>query len=285
MNPPGDADPLWRLVAVAAIWVAAYAILSAYGVHWVPLSLARHLTLQAFLGLVQLATLGIGLGAAFALLRDPGRVFPLRPDRARQIGVAALLTPAVFSLVTTAAFLIARPTLLAELMAGGRAAVQQNTGRFGRELVHASALVTLVWGALIAPLVEELFFRGILFTTVVRVVRSGLVAALIVAALFGWLHWDMPGGLGIVRLVSALGLGLAAGVARSVSGSVGPAIVVHALFNLLSVASARRWVVTETFPTKYSAPTLVTALGAVTALAAVFWWWRGRRRPRAELGS
>jgi hypothetical protein len=251
----------------------------------VPLSLARHLTLQAYLGLIQLVTLGVGLGAAFAVLVHPAEAIPLRPQHARAVIFTVALTPAVFSLVTTTAFLVARPTLIAELMVGGRAAVQQNSGQFGRELAGASAWLTLLWAAVVTPLVEELFFRGVLFTAFARVVKSGILTAVLVAALFGWLHWDMSGGLGIVRLVSALGLGLACGIARYATGSVAPAIVLHSLFNFLSVASVRRWVVTETLPTKYSAPTLVTAIGCAGVVGVLGTWWWLRRRPPASTMS
>jgi membrane protease YdiL (CAAX protease family) len=79
----------------------------------------------------------------------------------------------------------------------------------------------------------------------------------------------MPGGLGIVRFVSALGLGFACGLARQYSGSIAAAVVLHVLYNTLSLASVRRWIVTDTFPVKNGAPTLVTIVGAVGVVVAV----------------
>jgi membrane protease YdiL (CAAX protease family) len=182
-----------------------------------------------------------------------------------------------FALTTTCAFLIARPTLIAELMAGGRDLAQRSTGRFGRELVQSSALLTIAWGAIVSPVGEELFFRGALYSFVQRIIKSATATTVVVAALFGIAHWDTPGGLGIVRLVSALGLGLACGAARQATRTVTASILLHALFNLISIASVRRWIVTETFPTKYSTPTLVTALGALGLLAAAIWHLARRR--------
>ena len=87
----------------------------------------------------------------------------------------------------------------------------------------------------------------------------------------------MPGGLGIVRFVSALGLGLACGLARQRSGSVVPPILVHVGFNALSLATARRLVVSETFPMKSGVPTLVAAIGAVALWAVVLRYLLSRR--------
>jgi hypothetical protein len=69
--------------------------------------------------------------------------------------------------------------------------------------------------------------------------------------------------MGIVRVVSAAGLGLACGVARQATGSTLAAIVLHCVFNVLSLATARRWVVTETFPTRLMVPTLLSLFAVV----------------------
>jgi membrane protease YdiL (CAAX protease family) len=89
------------------------------------------------------------------------------------------------------------------------------------------------------------------------------------ALAFGWMHADMPGGLGIVRLVSALGLGLACGVARHHGRSIAVPIVLHALYNALSLATTRRWVTSEAFPMKLGVPTLLSLIGAAALLFAL----------------
>jgi membrane protease YdiL (CAAX protease family) len=93
--------------------------------------------------------------------------------------------------------------------------------------------------------------------------RAGGVATLGVATLFGLLHRDMPGGLGIVRFVAATGLGLACGVSRQASGTVLAPVLLHVAFNALSIATARRWVVTADFPMKWGAPTAVSGLAVL----------------------
>lgn len=275
--PSSDPRDTLRLLAVVIVWAGVFQVLSVYGFDILPRALLGELTLEAYLSLIQLVTLGAGLGAAFALLFRPEESLPLRGAKSRGLAVVALVSPIVFSASTTVAFLVARPTLIAEILAGGQEAAQENTGRFGRELVQSPALLAFVWGAVISPVGEELFFRGALWSLVegassrvlrVRWLRESLTTVLIGIG-FGLLHRDMPGGLGIVRFVSALGLGLACGFARQATGTVAAPMALHAAYNALSLAAVRRWVVTETFPMKYGAPTLVTAAGAIAAVAAV----------------
>ena len=44
--------------------------------------------------------------------------------------------------------------------------------------------------------------------------------------------------------------------------------MLHVLLNALALASARRWVVSETFPKHYTVPTLVTLMAAVGLVCA-----------------
>jgi membrane protease YdiL (CAAX protease family) len=305
MDPSPDAKYTLRLSIAVAVWAAAYHSLSTFGVAIFPRALLRELTLEAYMALVQLLTLGVGVGAVFALVQNPETALPLRTASRRSLLITATLAPFVFAVCTTVAFLVAKPTLIAEILEGGRELAQRNTGRFGRELVESPAILALAWGAVISPLGEESFFRGALWSLVQSVVarfagtmqaepsdalpseliepsliESGLamsgrwfvaggLTTILVGLLFGFLHRDVPGGLGIVRFVSALGLGFACGLARQNSGSVVPAVLLHVLYNALSLASVRRWVVTETFPVKNGAPTLVTIVGVVGVVVAV----------------
>jgi membrane protease YdiL (CAAX protease family) len=288
-----------RLLVVVVVWAASFRLLSLYGVDLMPRAFARQLTLEMYLALVQVLTLAIGLVAALLLVQAPREQLALATSKPSAVVVGALLTPAIFVVATGAAFQIARPTLLEELARGGVALVQKSTGEFGRELTQAPLALSLLWGAVVSPIAEELFFRGALFTLVLSVteprpkneapdalspellqdgaaarafgasvewLRRGGAATIVVALVFGFLHRDMPGGLGIVRFVSALGLGLACGLARQLTGSVVPPITIHMGFNALSLCTARRLVVSETFPMKSGVPTLVAAVGA-----ALFW--------------
>lgn len=299
-----------RLSLVVITWAASFRLLSLYGVDLMPRAFARELTLEMYLALVQAVTLGIGLLASSLLLEAPLEKLALTRAKPARVLASVLLTPAIFVVATGAAFQIARPTLLEELARGGVALVQKSTGEFGRELTQAPFVLSFLWGAVLSPVAEELFFRGALFTLLLSLserrrqrtapdalsaelfedaavaralrasalwLRQGGAATLVIALIFGFLHRDMPGGLGIVRFVSALGLGLACGLARQLTSSVVPAILVHVGFNALSLLTARRLVVSATFPMKAGVPTLVAAVGAALLWAVAIRYLLSRR--------
>ncbi len=80
------------------------------------------------------------------------------------------------------------------------------------------------------------------------------------------MHADTPGGLGIVRVMSAFGLGMGTGHARHKTGALWAPMALHMSFNLLTLATTRRWVVTATLPLKYGVPTSLVLAGAVCLL-------------------
>jgi membrane protease YdiL (CAAX protease family) len=289
---------------VVVAWGLALRLLAVHGVRLLPLSLARELTLQGFLALVSIAATLFGLALSWLLLDRPRDALGLRIPGARTLLGAALLAPPIFVLASFVAVQLALPTLLEELRAKSVQAVRESTGEFGRELVHSPALMALFWGALLAPIAEELYFRGALYSLVQNsierlrprrsvdagaatpsarlpegVVRpsaflqgaralghwfaSGGVAVLVSAAVFGLFHADMQGGMGIIRVASAVGLGLACGAARQATSSLTAPLLIHVLFNALSIATSRRWVVTESFPTYRMVPTLLMLVGGV----------------------
>jgi membrane protease YdiL (CAAX protease family) len=294
------------------VWLAAARLLAQYGVQLLPASVTHGLTLQSYLALVQLVSTLLGLGLAFALLARPRLELGLRRPAARSVGLTLLWAPVLFVLTSYLAIGIALPTLRAELEQGGRQLVERNSGEFGRALVRSEALLTLLWGVLLAPVAEELAFRGPLWSALARLgqrlrgpdtrslppelldeslllraarqargwLARGGVATLGAAVLFAWMHADEQGGAGIVRVVSTACLGLGCGLARQSTGSVLPGILLHASFNLMALAQLRRWVVFAAFPRHYTVPTLLTlgagvCLGALLAIHAVRW---GRQR-------
>jgi membrane protease YdiL (CAAX protease family) len=97
--------------------------------------------------------------------------------------------------------------------------------------------------------------------------RDGGLATLGSAAVFGAMHLGVPGGAGIVRVVSAVCLGLACGVARHASGSLAAPIALHFTYNLVSVAHARGWLVTAARPKIYGVPSAAMGLAVVTGAA------------------
>ncbi len=88
-----------------------------------------------------------------------------------------------------------------------------------------NALIIVV----VAPVVEELMYRGLGFTLLARF--GQWVAILVTAALFGVGH----GLLGLTIASTAFGLGL--GYLRSRTGSVYPGILLHIFLNALSVSA------------------------------------------------
>jgi membrane protease YdiL (CAAX protease family) len=87
-----------------------------------------------------------------------------------------------------------------------------------------------------APIQEEVIFRGLLQTTLATRMAPpttpgpmyGVAASLLVALLFGGIHWVV----GPYTAAAAFILGAVAGELRRRSGSLIPAIICHAFFNL-----------------------------------------------------
>ena len=92
-----------------------------------------------------------------------------------------------------------------------------------------SALVLVVFGVLIAPLAEELAFRGFLQPLFVRSLGAfGGIS--VTAVLFGMLHWEQNARsfayVGIISLAGA-----AFGALRHLSGSTRTSILAHVAYN------------------------------------------------------
>lgn len=82
-----------------------------------------------------------------------------------------------------------------------------------------------------APLVEELFFRGLVQTRLVTVLGPA-VGIVVASLLFGAAHlvaWNGP--LTLAYAWAVAGAGLVFGVLRHSSGRLGPSIAAHAIFN------------------------------------------------------
>src|SRR5258708_2263321 len=75
-----------RLLLVATLWGGAYWLLARYGAVLLPRSMAQALTLEAYLALVHLVTLGFGLALASAVLHRPREYLALSLPSASSIG-------------------------------------------------------------------------------------------------------------------------------------------------------------------------------------------------------
>jgi membrane protease YdiL (CAAX protease family) len=125
----------------------------------------------------------------------------------------------------------------------------------GTVLLLLSAGLTCV----IAPICEELLFRGYIFTAL-RNWRGTLPAALITGVLFGGVHVGSAPALDLVPL-AALGFGLC--LLYRCTGSLYPSIVAHSLNNSLAFASLEGW--------SWQMPVLMAcSLLGIAALALLF---------------
>jgi membrane protease YdiL (CAAX protease family) len=103
----------------------------------------------------------------------------------------------------------------------------------GALLLVGSAALTCV----VAPIAEELLFRGYIFTAL-RNWRGTLPAAIITGLLFGGVHVGSAPVLDLVPL-AALGFGLC--LLYRACGSIYPCIVAHSLNNSVAFASLEEW--------------------------------------------
>ncbi len=123
---------------------------------------------------------------------------------------------------------------LAGHLGGGRMMVEADTTQFNPALA-----VSCMSSVLLAPVAEELFFRG--FTLSVLGKRSVVAGIFGSCVLFGIYHFTGSVASFVIPLPFALGTAYSV----VVTGSVFPAIVAHALWNLLAVVREVGYVVLE----------------------------------------
>ena len=98
------------------------------------------------------------------------------------------------------------------------------------------ALVLLI--GLVAPIMEELAFRGILLQAAQRRSRPWIAVTVtaVVFSLFHWLGVDQSNVLaGLLTLIQLLIVGLVLGALTVRQGRLGPAILTHAGFNMVTL--------------------------------------------------
>ena len=112
---------------------------------------------------------------------------------------------------------------------------RHDVGNAARDLADrahgvTNALILIVMVVVIAPVVEELFYRGVWLRSAER--RLGIVGGVVLSAVvFGIMHLQ---GIDTFALV---GFGLVAGALAARSGRLGPAIWAHVAFNATAVIS------------------------------------------------
>ena len=232
--PPREREvPLW---APFAALVSALVILSIFSLPIVALVSAadpdfdsNNMPVGLQLGLTALQSVIFVFAAwitvRLALLRTPREQFGL--VRVKRVWAAVGWSAAVFvGFYAVTALLVS---------AFGTPPEQDLANDLEREQSAAAVLAYFVTICLIAPVVEELFFRGFMFTVLTR--RLGPVwSALIVGATFGLMHAGGSPALSLVAL-SLFGVGLCFLYWRT--QSIVPCMALHALNNSISFVSTR----------------------------------------------
>jgi membrane protease YdiL (CAAX protease family) len=290
------------LIVVAAAWLGLTHAIVPLGTALIPDALKPRITYPQFLAGCQIVTVAVGAALAWALLRDPRRALGLSRPRPVALVTTSLLAPLTFVVASATALRVALPYLLEELARRGPGVAREAAGAMGQRLEQAPLLFTLVWGAVLAAISEELLFRGALYSAFERLVpeakprpaidpdaddaivdfarpspfaiavRGALPAALATigsAAIFGLLHWDMEGAVGIVHVVSTACLGLACGTARALTRGITAPVVLHFLYNVIVIGNARRWFGVSEEPIVSGLPNAAIHLAAGASLVAL----------------
>jgi len=102
----------------------------------------------------------------------------------------------------------------------------------------AALWIVLISAVVLAPIVEELFFRGLCLRAIEK--RFGTTAAVLGStALFTLPHFTNPSLAGTAVLFSMIGtVGLILALLVVKTGRLGPAVIAHALFNGVGVIGA-----------------------------------------------
>ena len=209
-------------------------------------------TLLVSVPVSSLALIAIALVAA----GSPRRIrLRLLPGRTSARGLAAMI-------VGVLALSQALESLAVLSGVGAGPALDWMTGALATASARGVVLAVIVIGVL-APVGEELFFRGYMLTRL-RGVWSGGPAVLVTALAFGLIHGELVHG------VLATGIGLYLGALVERAGSVVPAVICHAANNTVSVILSA----TVGSPHSLRAHAVLLGVSAVFFVAALLWMRR-----------
>ncbi|MBU6412435.1 MAG: CPBP family intramembrane metalloprotease [Planctomycetes bacterium] len=160
-------------------------------------------------------------------------------------GLSPSKTDAPFGL---AGFAMAVPVIVFSNWVGERIYTQL-TGQTMPTIGH-STLASIVeykddpwtWGTvaisvIVAPMLEEIVYRGFLQSMIVRLTGIPGLAVVLTSAVFTWMHWpSVEGSWPALVPIAVLSLGL--GIAMERSKRIGVPIVMHMAFNAVNIALA-----------------------------------------------
>jgi membrane protease YdiL (CAAX protease family) len=124
----------------------------------------------------------------------------------------------------------------------------------------------LLWAgcSLGAGISEEITYRGVMFTLLWRITGSAVVAALVMAAVFGVSHFLQ----GWTSMAIIVGIALAMQGLAWLSGSLYVSMAVHAVYDLIAGLSYGKLGEELGYPIEAPPPETGTATGTATALGA-----------------
>jgi membrane protease YdiL (CAAX protease family) len=176
-----------------------------------------------FDGLLLLVALGVASDWKFQPLARPLRLLGLRPFRLKAIWIM---------LGTLVAYYIAAALFASLVLKPNQEDIGGQLGVGNPSVLIAVLAVVMIVG--LAPVAEELFFRGFLFAGL-RTRWSLWPAALTSGLIFGLVH--APTGITTVVPLAALGLALCWLYDRT--GSLWPCVIAHMINNGLALALVR----------------------------------------------
>jgi membrane protease YdiL (CAAX protease family) len=184
-----------------------------------PLSLAGRLVAQALLAMTLVGIAFIVAAGAGGGMASPDALGLRRPLRSPLgLAAAAYLGYVAIALVYSALVRPEQEDVTRDLGLG--------SGAFGT--IAAGLLIVVA-----APISEEIFFRGFIFGGLRRRL-SFPAAAVLSGVIFGLFHFTGPDSIGVVPQLAFLGFALA--WLYEETGSIYPAIAVHAVNNALAFA-------------------------------------------------
>lgn len=164
--------------------------------------------------------------ARSGLRRVSSAQFGLTPTPARRAALLIVLTYVIFFAFT------ALWSALLDVSTKEKLLEQLGTNE-GTGLLLASALLTCV----VAPICEEILFRGLIFTSL-RKLRGPWPAAVITGLIFGLVHGTSAP---VEDLLPLAFLGFCLCVLYRLTGSLYPCIAAHAINNALAFGSLEGW--------------------------------------------
>lgn len=231
------APPVATLLALGLglwlVWAASAAALS-------PLagSMREDASNLRRIALMSVGAHGVAMIAAVVMIRAAFRGRAPTPFRARPadvlLGVAGLLLALpIIHLIATGAHRLA-----ARIAAARGDAAPETLGHNVLQALASTDATVWTWivvldVALLAPVVEEVIYRGFVQTAVVRAVRSPLLGIVLTSAVFAIVH---AGSVPTYALATLFAASIGFGAVYERTGRIGAPIVMHAAFNGLNLA-------------------------------------------------